>query len=170
MSAPRMLRVLLLLLATPGCCAQRWEPCSDLRPLDLLAEAIPPDGTAGAVRTVQVHGARGLQLPAASARAWSFPASRLFFRCDLFPAEFSIVVTLKVPSLPPKWKTGAATPPRNSQLEFPRAGPLLHHSPRTSASQHLAVALPTLLPSLRYWRRLLLNFHDSSFPAFSVIG
>uniref|UniRef100_A0A8D2DSE1 Thrombospondin type laminin G domain and EAR repeats n=1 Tax=Sciurus vulgaris TaxID=55149 RepID=A0A8D2DSE1_SCIVU len=102
MSAPRMLRVLLLLLATPGCCTQRWEPCSDLRPLDLLAEALPPDGTGGAVRTVQVHGASGLQLPAASARAWSFPASRLFFRCGLFPAEFSIVVTLKAPSLPPK--------------------------------------------------------------------
>uniref|UniRef100_A0A2K6FMT8 Thrombospondin type laminin G domain and EAR repeats n=1 Tax=Propithecus coquereli TaxID=379532 RepID=A0A2K6FMT8_PROCO len=32
----------------------------------------------------------------------SFPASRIFFRCDLFPQEFSIVVTLKVPDLPPK--------------------------------------------------------------------
>ncbi|XP_012665781.1 thrombospondin-type laminin G domain and EAR repeat-containing protein [Otolemur garnettii] len=32
----------------------------------------------------------------------SFPASRIFFRCDLFPEEFSIVVTLKVPNLPPK--------------------------------------------------------------------
>ncbi|XP_006876867.1 PREDICTED: thrombospondin-type laminin G domain and EAR repeat-containing protein-like [Chrysochloris asiatica] len=32
----------------------------------------------------------------------SFPASRIFIRCDLFPEEFSIVVTLKVSSLPPK--------------------------------------------------------------------
>ncbi|XP_037014114.2 thrombospondin-type laminin G domain and EAR repeat-containing protein [Artibeus jamaicensis] len=32
----------------------------------------------------------------------SFPASRIFVRCDLFPEEFSIVVTLKAPSLPPK--------------------------------------------------------------------
>ncbi|XP_043449387.1 thrombospondin-type laminin G domain and EAR repeat-containing protein [Prionailurus bengalensis] len=32
----------------------------------------------------------------------SFPASRIFFQCDLFPEEFSIVITLKVPSLPPK--------------------------------------------------------------------
>ncbi|XP_023376899.1 thrombospondin-type laminin G domain and EAR repeat-containing protein [Pteropus vampyrus] len=32
----------------------------------------------------------------------SFPASRIFVRCDVFPEEFSIVVTLKAPSLPPK--------------------------------------------------------------------
>ncbi|XP_066222001.1 thrombospondin-type laminin G domain and EAR repeat-containing protein [Saccopteryx leptura] len=32
----------------------------------------------------------------------SFPASKIFIRCDLFPEEFSIVVTLKVPNLPPK--------------------------------------------------------------------
>ncbi|XP_049726920.1 thrombospondin-type laminin G domain and EAR repeat-containing protein [Elephas maximus indicus] len=32
----------------------------------------------------------------------SFPASRIFTGCDLFPEEFSIVVTLKVPNLPPK--------------------------------------------------------------------
>ncbi|XP_055271009.1 thrombospondin-type laminin G domain and EAR repeat-containing protein isoform X2 [Moschus berezovskii] len=51
---------------------------------------------------MQVQGARGLQLSAAAPHALSFPASRIFFRCDLFPEEFSIVVTLKVPSLPPK--------------------------------------------------------------------
>ncbi|XP_011724163.2 thrombospondin-type laminin G domain and EAR repeat-containing protein [Macaca nemestrina] len=32
----------------------------------------------------------------------SFPASRIFSQCDLFPEEFSIVVTLRVPHLPPK--------------------------------------------------------------------
>uniref|UniRef100_A0A2K5E9M8 Thrombospondin type laminin G domain and EAR repeats n=1 Tax=Aotus nancymaae TaxID=37293 RepID=A0A2K5E9M8_AOTNA len=32
----------------------------------------------------------------------SFPASRIFSRCDLFPEEFSIVVTLRVPNLPAK--------------------------------------------------------------------
>ena len=68
----------------------------------MLAEAVPPDGSAVGVRVMQVQGARGLQLSAAAPRALSFPASRIFFRCDLFPEEFSIVVTLKVPSLPPK--------------------------------------------------------------------
>ncbi|XP_012586651.1 PREDICTED: thrombospondin-type laminin G domain and EAR repeat-containing protein [Condylura cristata] len=50
----------------------------------------------------QAQGARGLQLSAAAPHAVSFPASRIFFRCDLFPEEFSIVVTLKAPDLPPK--------------------------------------------------------------------
>ncbi|KAM5153820.1 thrombospondin-type laminin G domain and EAR repeat-containing protein [Callospermophilus lateralis] len=102
MSALLTLCVVLLPLATPGRGAQRREPCTDLRPLDVLAEVVSSDGAAGAVRTVQVLGARGLQLSAAPPRAWSFPASRIFFRCDLFPEEFSIVVTLKVPRLPPK--------------------------------------------------------------------
>ncbi|XP_004697356.1 thrombospondin-type laminin G domain and EAR repeat-containing protein [Echinops telfairi] len=51
---------------------------------------------------MQTQGARGFQLSAAAPHAMSFPASRIFIRCDLFPEEFSIVVTLKVPNLPPK--------------------------------------------------------------------
>lgn len=50
----------------------------------------------------RVQGALGLQLSAAAPHAMSFPASRIFVRCDVFPEEFSIVVTLKAPSLPPK--------------------------------------------------------------------
>lgn len=50
----------------------------------------------------QAQGVRGLQLSAAAPHAMSFPASRIFFRCDLFPEEFSIVITLKAPILPPK--------------------------------------------------------------------
>ncbi|KAM9696449.1 thrombospondin-type laminin G domain and EAR repeat-containing protein [Dama dama] len=102
MSALLTLCVVLLPLATPGRGARQWEPCTDLRPLDVLAEAVPPDGSAVGVRVMQVQGARGLQLSAATPHALSFPASRIFFRCDLFPEEFSIVVTLRVPSLPPK--------------------------------------------------------------------
>ncbi|XP_006898485.1 PREDICTED: thrombospondin-type laminin G domain and EAR repeat-containing protein-like [Elephantulus edwardii] len=51
---------------------------------------------------MQAQGARGFQLSAAAPHSMSFPASRIFIGCDLFPEEFSIVVTLKVPSLPPK--------------------------------------------------------------------
>ncbi|XP_062934005.1 thrombospondin-type laminin G domain and EAR repeat-containing protein [Cynocephalus volans] len=102
MSALLMFCVAFLPLATPGGGAQRWEPCTDLRPLDILAEVVPADGATGGIRVTQVQGARGLQLSAAAPRTASFPASRIFFRCDLFPEEFSIVVTLKVPSLPPK--------------------------------------------------------------------
>ncbi|XP_030691445.1 thrombospondin-type laminin G domain and EAR repeat-containing protein [Globicephala melas] len=102
MSVLLTLCVVLLALATPGRGAGRWEPCTDLRPLDILAEAVPPDGAAVGVTVTQVQGARGLQLSAAAPHDLSFPASRIFFRCDLFPEEFSIVVTLKVPSLPAK--------------------------------------------------------------------
>ncbi|XP_020032808.1 thrombospondin-type laminin G domain and EAR repeat-containing protein [Castor canadensis] len=102
MSALLTLCVALLPLASPGHGTQHWEPCTDLRPLDILAEVVPPNGAAGGIQTVQAQGAWGLQLSAASPRAVSFPASRIFSRCDLLPEEFSIVVTLKVPNLPPK--------------------------------------------------------------------
>uniref|UniRef100_A0A3B3S923 Thrombospondin-type laminin G domain and EAR repeats a n=1 Tax=Paramormyrops kingsleyae TaxID=1676925 RepID=A0A3B3S923_9TELE len=66
-------------------------------PLDLLSRALPTAG--GALQglcIVQDQGTRGLRLLApAGHRALSFPASQLFVNCDLFPAEFSIVVTLK---------------------------------------------------------------------------
>uniref|UniRef100_A0A667GZU0 Thrombospondin type laminin G domain and EAR repeats n=2 Tax=Lynx canadensis TaxID=61383 RepID=A0A667GZU0_LYNCA len=102
MSVLLMLCVPLLALATPGRGTRRWEPCTDLRPLDILAEALPPNGAAGGIRVTQANGVRGLQLSVAAPHAMSFPASRIFFQCDLFPEEFSIVITLKVPNLPPK--------------------------------------------------------------------
>lgn len=77
-------------------------PLTDLRPLDILAEAVPPEGAESGISVARVQGALGLQLSAAALHAMSFPASRIFVRCDLFPEEFSIVVTLKAPSLPPK--------------------------------------------------------------------
>ncbi|PNI55843.1 TSPEAR isoform 3 [Pan troglodytes] len=92
----------VLPLVAPGHGTQGWEPCTDLRPLDILEEVVPSDGATSGIRIVQVHGARGLQLSAAAPRTMSFPAFRIFSRCDLFPEEFSIVVTLRVPSLPPK--------------------------------------------------------------------
>ncbi|XP_054983195.1 thrombospondin-type laminin G domain and EAR repeat-containing protein [Sorex araneus] len=92
----------LLLLGAPGRGARPWEPCTDLRPLDILAEAVPVHSATDAVRTLQAQGVLGLQLASTAPHALSFPAVRIFSRCDFFPEEFSIVVTLKVPSLPPK--------------------------------------------------------------------
>ncbi|EHH16920.1 hypothetical protein EGK_13179 [Macaca mulatta] len=98
-----LLRLCFVLpLVAPSHGTQRWEPCTDLRPLDILAEVVPSDGATSGIRIVQVHGARGLQLSAAAPHVMSFPASRIFSQCDLFPEEFSIVVTLRVPHLPPK--------------------------------------------------------------------
>lgn len=87
---------------------QRPNPCprcvlaADLRPLDILAEVVPLNGAPSGIRMVQAEGVRGLQFPATEPHTTSFPASRIFSSCDLFPEEFSIIVTLRVPNLPPK--------------------------------------------------------------------
>lgn len=75
---------------------------TDLRPLDILAEVVPLNGATSGIRMVQAEGVLGLQFSATEPHTMSFPASRIFSSCDLFPEEFSIVVTLRVPNLPPK--------------------------------------------------------------------
>ncbi|XP_021030211.1 thrombospondin-type laminin G domain and EAR repeat-containing protein [Mus caroli] len=102
MSALLMLCAVLLFLGTPSCGARPWEPCTDLRPLDILAEVVPLNGATSGIRMVQAEGVRGLQFSATEPYTTSFPASRIFSSCDLFPEEFSIIVTLRVPNLPPK--------------------------------------------------------------------
>ncbi|MEE6491053.1 hypothetical protein FKM82_016084 [Ascaphus truei] len=76
-------------------------PVTELHPLDILSEVTPPSGSLSGLRMVQSRGARGFHL-SASPCVLSFPASRLFHNCHLFPEEFSIVVTVKIPSIPPK--------------------------------------------------------------------
>ncbi|XP_073407528.1 thrombospondin-type laminin G domain and EAR repeat-containing protein [Dendrobates tinctorius] len=78
-----------------------WTPCTDLRPLDLLSDVISPNKSLTGLRMVQSQGARGFRLSAVP-HVLSFPSSRLFKNCHLFPEEFSLVVTIKIPSLPPK--------------------------------------------------------------------
>ncbi|XP_063788311.1 thrombospondin-type laminin G domain and EAR repeat-containing protein [Pseudophryne corroboree] len=78
-----------------------WTPCTDLRQLDLLSEVIPPSKSLAGLRMVQSQGARGFHL-SPSPHVLSFPSSRLLQYCHFFPEEFSIVVTVKIPSLPPK--------------------------------------------------------------------
>ncbi|OWK51127.1 Thrombospondin-type laminin G domain and EAR repeat-containing protein [Lonchura striata] len=75
---------------------------TDLRPLDILSEAVPAGGPARGMRVFQVQGVRGLQLSAARPRALGFPASRLFIHCDRFPEEFSLIVTLRARRRPAK--------------------------------------------------------------------
>ncbi|XP_040912592.1 thrombospondin-type laminin G domain and EAR repeat-containing protein-like isoform X2 [Toxotes jaculatrix] len=78
-----------------------WKPCTDLLPLDLLGRALPRPGQAppSQVQMVQSRGSRGLQLAGAITTALSFPASQIFTNCDHFPAEFSLVATIKIPRL-----------------------------------------------------------------------
>uniref|UniRef100_A0A8C0JAD0 Thrombospondin type laminin G domain and EAR repeats n=1 Tax=Chelonoidis abingdonii TaxID=106734 RepID=A0A8C0JAD0_CHEAB len=73
-----------------------------LRPLDILSEVVPTSGVRSGIRMLQVQGARGFQFSASARHALSFPASQIFLYCDLFPEEFSIIITLRVLSVPPK--------------------------------------------------------------------
>ncbi|XP_068602720.1 thrombospondin-type laminin G domain and EAR repeat-containing protein-like [Brachionichthys hirsutus] len=83
--------------------SQSWRPCTELLPLDLLARALPSPGQAppSQVRMVQSRGSRGLRLAGTVA---GFPASQIFTSCAYFPAEFSLVATVKVPRLRKKRK------------------------------------------------------------------
>ncbi|XP_013881268.1 thrombospondin-type laminin G domain and EAR repeat-containing protein [Austrofundulus limnaeus] len=81
-----------------------WRACTDLLPLDLLTVALPRPGQAPPtqVQMVQSRGSRGLRLTGAPPAALSFSASQIFTNCDGFPAEFSLVATVKVQKLRPK--------------------------------------------------------------------
>ncbi|XP_040213347.1 thrombospondin-type laminin G domain and EAR repeat-containing protein [Rana temporaria] len=78
-----------------------WTPCTDLQPLDMLSEIISPNKSLPGLKMVQSQGVRGFHL-SGSPHELSFPSSHLFHNCNLFPEEFSIVITVKIPSLPPK--------------------------------------------------------------------
>ncbi|XP_018091592.1 thrombospondin-type laminin G domain and EAR repeat-containing protein [Xenopus laevis] len=78
-----------------------WAPCTDLRPLDMLSEMTNSSNALSHLRMVQSQGSRGFHL-STSPHALSFPLSRLFHNCPLFPEEFSLVLTVKIPSIPPK--------------------------------------------------------------------
>ncbi|KAM7407991.1 hypothetical protein PAMA_003635 [Pampus argenteus] len=94
-------RSLLLTWGLLAATVQSWRPCTDLLPLDLLARALPHPGQAPPtqVQMVQSGGSRGLRLAGAVPTALSFPASQIFTNCDYFPAEFSLVTTIKIPRL-----------------------------------------------------------------------
>ncbi|XP_043550411.1 thrombospondin-type laminin G domain and EAR repeat-containing protein [Chiloscyllium plagiosum] len=92
----------LLHLGSHCSSATSYSPCTDLQPQDLLSKVIEaPWPQMNGFRMVQERGARGLRL-SQNVKAASFPASHIFKICSYFPAEFSIVITLKVNYLPPK--------------------------------------------------------------------
>ncbi|XP_067099766.1 thrombospondin-type laminin G domain and EAR repeat-containing protein-like [Osmerus mordax] len=78
-------------------------PCTDQLPLDLLSRVlpvgapVPPSG----LHMIQTGGVRGLRFSHPHP-SLSFPSSQLLMNCDLFPREFSIVVTLKITRMAPK--------------------------------------------------------------------
>lgn len=70
---------------------------SDLLPLDLLSFVLErdPSKLVPGVHMKQAGAVRGIHFSSPHT-SMSFPSSQLLVNCDLFPKEFSIVVTLKV--------------------------------------------------------------------------
>ncbi|KAM9343936.1 thrombospondin-type laminin G domain and EAR repeat-containing protein [Pholidichthys leucotaenia] len=101
-----MLAYLLLtsVLLTVSVHSYGWRPCTDLLPLDLLSRALPCPGQALStkVQMVQSKGSRGFRLVGTMAAALSFSASQIFTNCGYFPAEFSLVTTVKMARLKQK--------------------------------------------------------------------
>lgn len=70
---------------------------TDVLPLDLLSFILERDTSrlVPGVRIKEADGVRGVQFVSPDV-SMSFPLSQLLVNCDLFPKEFSIVLTLKV--------------------------------------------------------------------------
>ncbi|XP_032355476.1 thrombospondin-type laminin G domain and EAR repeat-containing protein [Etheostoma spectabile] len=94
---------LLLGLRAIGTTADTWRRCTDFPPLDLLSFVLERDTSklVPGVHMKQAGGARGVHFSSPHS-SMSFPSSQLLVNCDLFPKEFSIVLTLKVSSIAPK--------------------------------------------------------------------
>ncbi|XP_078134118.1 thrombospondin-type laminin G domain and EAR repeat-containing protein-like isoform X2 [Sander vitreus] len=94
---------LLLGLRVIGTTTDTWRRCTDLLPLDLLSFVLERDTSklVPGVHMKQAGGVRGVHFLSPHT-SMSFPSSQLLVNCNLFPKEFSIVLTLKVSSIAPK--------------------------------------------------------------------
>ncbi|KAG7224082.1 hypothetical protein INR49_019817 [Caranx melampygus] len=97
MSSLIFVQLLLLGLKVISTTTDTWRHCTDLLPLDLLSFVLErdPSKLVPGVHMKQAGGVRGVHFSSPHT-SMSFPSSQLLVNCDLFPKEFSIVVTLKV--------------------------------------------------------------------------
>ncbi|KAM9340940.1 thrombospondin-type laminin G domain and EAR repeat-containing protein-like [Symphorus nematophorus] len=97
MSSLIFAQLLLLGLRVTDTTTDTWRHCTDLVPLDLLSFVLErdPSKLVPGVQMKEAGGVRGLHFSSPHS-SMSFPSSQLLVNCDLFPKEFSIVVTLKV--------------------------------------------------------------------------
>ncbi|GLD69348.1 thrombospondin-type laminin G domain and EAR repeat-containing protein-like isoform X1 [Lates japonicus] len=103
MSSLILMQLLLLGLRVIDATTDTWRHCTDLLPLDLLSFVLERDTSklVPGVQMRQAGGVRGVHFSSPHT-SMSFPSSQLLVNCDLFPKEFSIVVTLKVANIAPK--------------------------------------------------------------------
>ncbi|KAF3701055.1 Thrombospondin-type laminin G domain and EAR repeat-containing protein [Channa argus] len=97
MSSLIFVQLLLLGLRVIDTSTDTWRHCTDVPPLDLLSFVLERDTSklVPGVHMKQAGGVRGVHFSSPHT-AMSFPSSQLLVNCNLFPNEFSIVVTLKV--------------------------------------------------------------------------
>ncbi|XP_035806234.2 thrombospondin-type laminin G domain and EAR repeat-containing protein-like isoform X2 [Amphiprion ocellaris] len=90
-------QVLLLGLKVTEATTDTWRQCADLVPLDLLSFVLERDTSrlAPGVHMEEAGGLRGVHFSSPDSSV-SFPSSQLLVNCDLFPKEFSMVLTLRV--------------------------------------------------------------------------
>ncbi|XP_053191834.1 thrombospondin-type laminin G domain and EAR repeat-containing protein-like [Scomber japonicus] len=96
MSSLIFVQLLLLGLSVIDTTTDTWRHCTDLLPLDLLSFVLERDTSRllPGVQMRQAGGVRGVHFSSPHT-SMSFSSSQLLVNCDLFPKEFSIVVTLK---------------------------------------------------------------------------
>ncbi|XP_006798471.1 thrombospondin-type laminin G domain and EAR repeat-containing protein-like [Neolamprologus brichardi] len=94
---------LLLGLRVTETATETWRQCTGSLPLDLLSFVLErdPSKLVPGVHMKQAGGVRGIHFSSPDT-ALSFPSSQILVNCDLFPKEFSIVLTLKVTDGAPK--------------------------------------------------------------------
>ncbi|XP_068608305.1 thrombospondin-type laminin G domain and EAR repeat-containing protein-like [Brachionichthys hirsutus] len=97
MSSLRFVQFLLLGLKVIDTTTDARIHCTELFPLDLLSFVLEQDTSKLlGVQVEQAGGVRGVHISRPPYNSMSFPSSQLLVDCDVFPEEFSIVVTLKV--------------------------------------------------------------------------
>ncbi|TNN48883.1 Thrombospondin-type laminin G domain and EAR repeat-containing protein [Liparis tanakae] len=103
MTSLLLVHLLLLGARAADTTADTWRRCTGLLPLDLLSFVLQrnPSKPITGVQVEQAGGVRGVHFPSPHP-SMSFPSSQLLGDCDLFPEQFSIVVTLRVTSVGPK--------------------------------------------------------------------
>ncbi|XP_071394860.1 thrombospondin-type laminin G domain and EAR repeat-containing protein-like [Centroberyx affinis] len=103
MSPLTFVLLLLLGLRVIDTTTDTWRHCTDRLPLDLLSFVLERDTSKlmPGVHMMQAGGVRGVHFSSPHS-SLSFPSSQLLANCDLFPQDFSIVVTLKVSHIAPK--------------------------------------------------------------------
>ncbi|XP_069007924.1 thrombospondin-type laminin G domain and EAR repeat-containing protein-like isoform X2 [Embiotoca jacksoni] len=97
MSMLIFVQLLLLGLRIIDTTTDTRKQCTDLFPLDMLSFVLERDTSklVPGVHMKEAGGVRGVHF-SSPGNSMSFPSSQLLVNCDLFPKEFSIVLTLRV--------------------------------------------------------------------------